>query len=42
MPADDADQDQARRWQAEIAAKEGYANESAMKVRTSVVAPAFK
>lgn len=40
--ADDVDQDQARRWQAEIAAKPGYSNESAMKVRTSVVAPAFQ
>jgi integrase len=40
--ADDVDQEQARRWQAEIAAKAGYSNESAMKVRTSVVAPAFK
>jgi integrase len=42
LPADDVDQDQARQWQAEIAAKNGYSNESAMKVRTSVVAPAFK
>lgn len=42
LPADDVDQEQARRWQAEIAAKVGYSNESAMKVRTSVVAPAFK
>jgi integrase len=42
LPADDVDQDQARQWQAEIAAKDGYSNESAMKVRTSVVAPAFK
>lgn len=40
--ADDVDQEQARQWQAEIAAKPGYSNESAMKVRTSVVAPAFK
>src|SRR4051812_43215927 len=42
LPADDVDQEQARKWQAEIAAKDGYSNESAMKVRTSVVAPAFK
>jgi len=40
--ADDVDQEQARRWQAEIAVKDGYSNESAMKVRTSVAAPAFK
>lgn len=42
LDADDADQDQARDWQAETAAKPGYSPESANKVRTSVVAPAFK
>jgi len=42
LDADDADQDQARDWQAETAAKPGYSPKSANKVRTSVVAPAFK
>jgi hypothetical protein len=42
LSADDADQEQARDWQAEIAAKPGFSARSANKVRTGVVAPAFR
>lgn len=42
LDADDADRDQARDWQAEIAAKPGFSPQSANKVRTGVVAPAFR